>query len=156
MLQLGSAGSHTPSTIIGVEWCERIAVSAVNHYRHFELNFAPSCTRRSIHMCNMRLPDEHFQFIINDAVDKVLFVDPRLIEKVEAIADQLGPSNRSSCWTTKSRRRTSKRCSYQELLGGQPKTYDWLKLNEECATRPGRQVNRKASPTHIGRCTSTA
>lgn len=72
---------------LGVESGERVATVALNHYRHFELYFAPPCSGRSIHMCNMRLPDEHFQYIINDAADRVVFVDPAFIEKIEANAD---------------------------------------------------------------------
>ena len=72
---------------LGVERGERIATVAVNNFRHLELYFAPAVSGRSIHMCNMRLPDDHFQYIVNDAEDKVLFVDPPFLEKVEANAD---------------------------------------------------------------------
>nr|WP_246988440.1 long-chain fatty acid--CoA ligase [Halorientalis marina] len=72
---------------LGVERGGRIATVAVNTYRHLELYFAPAISGRSIHMCNMRLPDDHFQYIVNDAEDEVLFVAPPFLEKVEANAD---------------------------------------------------------------------
>jgi len=72
---------------LGVERGGRIATVAVNTYRHLELYFAPAISGRSIHMCNMRLPDDHFQYIVDDAEDEVLFVDPAFVEKVEANAD---------------------------------------------------------------------
>jgi fatty-acyl-CoA synthase len=74
---------------LGVNPGDRIGTVALNHYRHLELYFAPPCSGRSIHMCNMRLPDGHFQHTVNDAEDRVLFVDPAFLEKVEASADGL-------------------------------------------------------------------
>ncbi|HET7323387.1 MAG TPA: AMP-binding protein, partial [Halococcus sp.] len=35
---------------LGVGTGERVATVALNHYRHFELYFAPPCSARSIHM----------------------------------------------------------------------------------------------------------
>ena len=74
---------------LGVERGERVATVAMNNYRHLELYFGPPCTGRSTHMCNPRLPAEHFQYIINDAADRVVFVDPALLEVVEANAPEL-------------------------------------------------------------------
>ena len=39
----------------------------MNNYRHLELYFGPPCSGRSIHMCNPRLPAEHYRYIVNDA-----------------------------------------------------------------------------------------
>ena len=74
---------------LGVERGSRVATVAANNYRHLELYFGPPCTGRSTHMCNPRLPDEHFQYIVNDAEDEVLFVDPAFLEVVERNADHL-------------------------------------------------------------------
>jgi fatty-acyl-CoA synthase len=117
---------------LGVERGERIAVTAVNHYRHFELYFAPACTGRSIHMCNMRLPDEHFQFIINDAEDKVVFVDPHLIEKVEANADELETVEQFVVLDDEVPETDLEPViSYEELLEGRPTDYEWPDIDED-------------------------
>jgi fatty-acyl-CoA synthase len=68
---------------------DRVATVAMNNYRHLELYFGPPSSGRSIHMCNPRLPPDNFRYIVNDAGDRVLFVDPGLIEVVEAHADAL-------------------------------------------------------------------
>jgi fatty-acyl-CoA synthase len=74
---------------LGVERGQRIATVAANDYRHLELYFGPPCSGRSTHMCNPRLPDEHFRYIVNDAADRVLFVDPAFLDVVERNADAL-------------------------------------------------------------------
>jgi fatty-acyl-CoA synthase len=117
---------------LGVGRGERVATVAVNNYRHLELYFAPAVSGRSIHMCNMRLPDDHFQYIVNDAEDRVLFVDPPFLEKVEANAEafetveqyvvlgeevpetDLGPV-----------------VAYEDLIAEQPTEYDRPDLDED-------------------------
>ncbi|HKJ58519.1 MAG TPA: AMP-binding protein, partial [Halobacteriales archaeon] len=74
---------------LGLEAGDRSAAVAVNHYRHYELYFAPACSGRSNHMMNHRLPDEHFVHVLNEAGSKVLFVDPEFLDTVEPIADRL-------------------------------------------------------------------
>ncbi|MEF8777974.1 MAG: long-chain fatty acid--CoA ligase [Natronomonas sp.] len=120
---------------LGLDRGDRVSVVAVNHYRHFELYFAPGCSGRSIHMCNMRLPDDHFQFIINDAEDKVVFVDPHLIDKVEANADQFETVEQYVVLDDEVPETDLEPVmSYEELLEGQPETYEWPDLDEnrEC------------------------
>ncbi|MFC7227089.1 long-chain fatty acid--CoA ligase [Salinirubellus salinus] len=74
---------------LGVDRGDRVATVAPNDYRHLELYFGPPCTGRSTHMCNPRLPDEHFRYIVNDAEDRVLFVAPAFLDVVERNADAL-------------------------------------------------------------------
>ncbi len=120
---------------LGVERGGRIATVAMNNYRHLELYFAPGCTGRSIHMCNMRLPNEHFQYIINDAEDTVVFVDPAFVEKVEAnahafetveqyviLGDQVPETDLEPV------------VAYEDLIDGQPTSYEWPDIDEaeEC------------------------
>jgi fatty-acyl-CoA synthase len=117
---------------LGVANDERIATVALNHYRHLELYFAPPCSGQSIHMCNMRLPDEHFQYIINDAEDTVLFVDPAFIEKIEANADALDTVEQyvvlaESVPDTD----LDPVIAYEDLIADYPTEYDWPDLSED-------------------------
>jgi len=117
---------------LGVDRGERIATVAMNNFRHLELYFAPANSGRSIHMCNMRLPDEHFQFIINDAGDKVLFVDPAFVEKVEANADELETVEHYVILGDQVPETSLEPVSaYEDLIEGQPTEYDWPDLDEE-------------------------
>ncbi|WP_193787907.1 long-chain fatty acid--CoA ligase [Natronolimnohabitans innermongolicus] len=119
---------------LGLEEGTRVGVVATNHYRHFELYFGPACTGRSIHMCNMRLPDHHFVHTIEDADDEVIFVDPGLIGKVEANADQLesveqyvvlcGPDELPET-------DLEPVTDYESLLEGHPTEYEWPDIDED-------------------------
>jgi len=117
---------------LGVERGERIATVAMNNYRHFELYFAPGVTGRSIHMCNMRLPNDHFQYIINDAEDKVVFVDPGLIEKVEVNAHALDTVEQYVVLGDQVPETDLEPVvAYEDLIDGQPTDYEWPDLDED-------------------------
>ena len=64
----------------------RVATFCWNHHRHFETYFAIPTTGRQLHLINPLLPDEHVQFIVKDAADSVLVVDPSMLEKLEGAA----------------------------------------------------------------------
>ncbi|MEF8861722.1 MAG: long-chain fatty acid--CoA ligase [Haloarculaceae archaeon] len=118
---------------LGVERGERVATVAMNNYRHLELYFGPPCTGRSTHMCNPRLPAEHFQYIINDAADKVLFVDPALLEVVEANAPELETVEQYVVMADA----VPEDCSldpvaaYEDLLAEQSTDYEFPEVDEE-------------------------
>jgi fatty-acyl-CoA synthase len=117
---------------LGVEEGERVATVAMNNYRHLELYFAPGVTGRSIHMCNMRLPNDHFQYIINDAEDKVVFVDPGLIEKVEANAHNLETVEQYVVLGDQVPETDLEPVvAYEDLIDGQPTEYEWPELDED-------------------------
>ena len=117
---------------LGVSEGGRVGAVAMNHYRHLELYFAPGCTGRSLHMCNMRLPDGHFQFTINDAADEVLFVDPALLEKVEANADQLDTVEQYVVLAEEVPETDLEPVvAYEELIDGHPTEYEWPDLDED-------------------------
>jgi fatty-acyl-CoA synthase len=120
---------------LGVSADGRVATVAMNNFRHFELYFGPACSGRSMHMCNMRLPDEHFQYIINDAEDEVLFVDPALIETVEDNAHALGTVSQYVVLGKEVPETDLEPViAYEDLLDGQSSEYDWPTLDEhrEC------------------------
>ncbi|WP_350356178.1 long-chain fatty acid--CoA ligase [Halorarius halobius] len=117
---------------LGVETGDRVATVALNNYRHLELYFAPPCSGRSIHMCNMRLPDSHFQYIVNDAEDRVVFVDPAFVEKVEANADQFDTVEQYVVLADEVPETSLEPVvAYEDLLADQSTEYEWPDLDEE-------------------------
>lgn len=74
---------------LGVKQSDRLATFAWNTYQHYELYFGIPCSGAVVHTVNLRLADEHIIYILNHAEDKLVFVDPELIEQMERIAPQL-------------------------------------------------------------------
>src|ERR1700681_1952611 len=64
---------------LGVKPGDRVATLSFNNYRHLELYYAIPCMGAVLHTLNLRLFPQHLEFIINDAEDKVLFVDQALL-----------------------------------------------------------------------------
>ena len=79
----------------GVERGERIATLAWNDHRHLEAYYGVSCMGAVLHTVNPRLFPDQIAFILADAQDTHLFVDPTLLPVVEGLADRLPPSLRA-------------------------------------------------------------
>jgi len=117
---------------LGVSDDGRIATVALNHYRHFELYFAPACAGRSIHMCNMRLPEDHFTYIVNDAEDEVLFVDPAFLDLVESVQDDLETVEQYVVLADEVPETSlDPVTSYESLISDHPTEYDWPEVDED-------------------------
>jgi fatty-acyl-CoA synthase len=58
---------------------DRVATLAWNSYRHLEAYFAVPCTGRVLHTLNVRLSAEELAFVINDADDRAILVDPDFV-----------------------------------------------------------------------------
>ena len=72
----------------GIEEGDRVGTFCWNTSRHFETYFAVPTIGAQLHTINPLLPDEHIRFIVQNAEDRVIFVDPSLYEKLAgAIAD---------------------------------------------------------------------
>ena len=74
---------------LGLEPGDRVATLAWNSHRHLELYFAVPCTRRLLHTLNLRLSPEDLRFIVADADDRALFVDPDLLPLLDRLGDAL-------------------------------------------------------------------
>ena len=117
---------------LGVAEGERVGTVALNNYRHLELYFGPPSSGRSIHMCNMRLPDRHFQHTINDAEDRVLFVDPAFVEKVEANADALETVEQYVVLADAVPETSLEPVvAYEDLLADEPADYEWPEIDQD-------------------------
>src|SRR2546423_13853161 len=68
---------------------DRVASFGWNTFRHLELCFAVPCLGAVLHTLNIRLFAEQLVYIINNAEDKIIFVDGDLLPLLEGFADQL-------------------------------------------------------------------
>jgi len=71
----------------GIEPGDRVATVCWNHDRHFETYFAAPNLGAQLHTVNPLLPDEHIRYIIEDAGDRLVFVDPSFAEKLAGAYD---------------------------------------------------------------------
>ena len=122
---------------LGIKPGERVGTLAFNNYRHLELYYAVPCMGAILHTLNLRLFPQHLEFIINDAEDKVLFVDQALIpllkpligkiptvEKIVVMADGAVGAGADGLGET---------LDYETLLKAENGSYPWPKLSERMA-----------------------
>lgn len=120
----------------GVELGDRVATLAWNGYRHFELYYAISGLGAVCHTINPRLSAEQLIYIVNHAEDKLLFLDTTFVPLIAAVKDHL-PSDLTYVIMT-DRAHMPKdlpfdALCYEELLDGQPETFDWPEFDENTA-----------------------
>ncbi|MHB8596588.1 MAG: long-chain fatty acid--CoA ligase [Ktedonobacteraceae bacterium] len=119
----------------GVAEGERIATFGWNTYRHLELYYAIPCIGAVLHTLNIRLFAEQLVFIINNAEDKIIFVDGDLVPLLENIADQLPTVKQYVIMGAPPYAPTKLQpaVDYEDFIAGQPETYDWPTLDENAA-----------------------
>ncbi|MFW5918989.1 MAG: long-chain-fatty-acid--CoA ligase [Halanaeroarchaeum sp.] len=72
----------------GIERGDRIGTFAWNNHWHHEAYYGVSSMGAQTHMINLLLPDGHIQHIVDDAEDRILIVDPVMLEKLEGAYDE--------------------------------------------------------------------
>ena len=76
----------------GIEEGDRVGTFCWNHHRHFETYFGVPNAGAQLHTINPLLPDEHVQYIVENAQDRTIFVDQSFLPKLAgAVADDPDP-----------------------------------------------------------------
>ncbi|TDH61570.1 fatty-acid--CoA ligase [Dankookia rubra] len=126
----------------GVQPGERIATLAWNEHRHLEVYYGVSSMGAVLHTVNPRLFPDQIAFILKDAADTHLFVDPTLMKGAEALADRLPETLRTivvmgieadipaDCPL----RGRFEVVAQESLIEGRPGRYDWPELDERSAS----------------------
>ena len=124
---------------IGVKPGDRVATLAWNNNRHLELYYAVPCMGAVLHTLNLRLFPQHLEFIINDAADKVLFVDQSLLPLLKPLMGKI-PSIERFVLMGEGPEATSAKdnglvdmLDYETLLQEESDSYPWPKLHERMA-----------------------
>jgi len=113
---------------------DRVATMALNHHRHLELCYAPTCIGAISHPINIDLSPDNIAYIINHAEDKVIFVDDIIMPSLEPIYDRIKSTVKAFIYMSdrpgKPQTRIEPLYEYEQLIKGQPEEYDWPYLNE--------------------------
>jgi fatty-acyl-CoA synthase len=116
----------------GIEAGDRVGTFCWNHHRHFETYFAVPTIGAQLHTINPLLPDEHIQYIVDNADDELIFVDESLAPKLAAAAAD-APEFEGVDFVVMSSTGTDAldATPYEEFLDGHSSEYDWPVLDEE-------------------------
>src|SRR3989475_5090101 len=125
---------------LGVKPGDRVATLAWNNNRHLELYYAVPCMGAVLHTLNLRLFPQHLEFIINDAEDKVLFVDQSLLPllkplmgKIPSIKTMVLMGDSAPAATAATDNGLVDMLDYEALLAAESESYPWPKLSERMA-----------------------
>ena len=121
---------------LGVKPGDRVATLAWNSNRHLELYYAVPCMGAVLHTLNLRLFPQHLEFIINDAEDKVLFVDQTLLPLLKPLLGKIPTIQTIVLMAelgTPMPDGMPQMLDYETLLAAESESYPWPKLSERMA-----------------------
>jgi fatty-acyl-CoA synthase len=116
----------------GIEEGDRVGTFCWNHHRHFETYFSVPSIGAQLHTINPLLPDEHIQYIVDNADDQLIFVDQSLAPKLaEASAD--APEFEGVDFVVMGETETDAldATPYEEFVDGHSAEYEWPQLSED-------------------------
>jgi fatty-acyl-CoA synthase len=116
---------------LGLEPGARVATLAWNGYRHLEAYFGVPCSGRVLHTLNVRLSAEELAFVMADAEDSAVLVDPDFLPLLEKVAPDL-PGLRHVIVLGPDVAGTSipGAVAYEDLLAAQPTRYERGAIDE--------------------------
>ncbi len=114
---------------------DRVGTMALNHHRHLELCYAPTCIGAVAHPINMRLSLDHMVHTINHSGDTLLFVDDLILPLLEMIYERIKDTVKAFVYMSdrpgKPRSKLEPLYDYEELIRDEPPTFDWPYLSED-------------------------
>jgi acyl-CoA synthetase (AMP-forming)/AMP-acid ligase II len=116
---------------LGLAHDATVATLAWNSARHLEAYFGVPCTGRVLHTLNLRLSPEDLAFIIGDADDRAVLVDPDLLPLLEQALEHLPPLDHVIVLSdTVPDTSIPGVIAYEDLLADQPTAYPRLDIDE--------------------------
>ncbi len=116
----------------GLKSGDRISTLSWNTHRHFELFYAAPGMGLVVHTANPRLPDDHLIYTINHAGSRMLLLDRNMVPIYERIREELSTVEKVVLLTD-SERTLDGYEGYEDLIAGQPDSYDWPVFDENTA-----------------------
>ncbi len=117
----------------GIETGDRVGTFCWNHSRHFETYFAVPSIGAQLHTINPLLPDAHIQYIVDNADDQLIFVDPSLAPKLAgAVADADDEFDGVDFVVMGSEESDDLEATpYESFIGDHESDYDWPDIDED-------------------------
>lgn len=114
---------------------EMIGTFAWNHYQHLELYYGIPGAGAVCHTINIRLSSPQTEFIVNNAEDRILFIDATLVPFFEKIAKLLPSVDVYIILNAPTGFNTSlPNCiDYEDLIGDAPDDMNWVSVDENDA-----------------------
>lgn len=119
-------------TGLGLRSGDRISTLSWNTNRHFELFYAAPGMGLVAHTANPRLPDDHLIYTINHAGSRALLLDRNMVAIYERIKDRL-ETIEQVVTLTDAERTPAGYNGYEDLISGQPDSFDWPEFDENTA-----------------------
>lgn len=118
----------------GITAGDRVATFCWNHHRHFEVYFAAVSMGAQLHTINPLLPVDHVRHIIHEADDRVVLVDPSLLEAIEPAVESLA-SNPVEQFVvmgeTAPETGLDPVTDYESFIGSHDPVFDWPAVSED-------------------------
>ena len=121
---------------LGLKAGDRVGTLAWNNYRHFELYYAVPGAGFVLHTINPRLYREQIEFIVNDAADQYLFVDPFFAPLVAALLPTFKTLKGVVVMGSREQMPAAlpQAICYEELIRDQPEAFAWPQFDERTAS----------------------
>ena len=114
---------------------DRVGTFCWNQHRHFEVYFAAPSLGTQLHTINPLLPDKDIRYIVDNAEDRVLFVDPSLLGKLDgalAGSDEADAVEQVVVMGSEVPETDLEDVvAYEEFVDGQPTEVDWPDVSED-------------------------
>ncbi len=138
--QVGARAAQLANALrkLGIDADQRVATYQWNDQEHFEAYLAVPAMGAVLHTLNVRLFSEQVAYIANHAEDKVVIVDPSLIEPLSQVLGGLetvehvlvtGEDTDASALEGFG----AEIHSYEALLAAEPDSFDWVEVGENDA-----------------------
>ncbi|MEF8778511.1 MAG: long-chain fatty acid--CoA ligase [Natronomonas sp.] len=116
----------------GIEEGDRVGTFCWNHHRHFETYFSVPSIGAQLHTINPLLPDEHIQYIVDNAEDQLIFVDQSLAPKLAGAAAD-APEFEGVDFVIMGENESDdlEGMAYEDFIAGHSMEYDWPDLEED-------------------------
>ena len=122
---------------LGLKAGERVGTLAWNGYRHLEIYYGVSGSELVCHTINPRLVPQQVAWIINDAEDKVLFVDLNILPLIEKLIPSLPTVKAVVVMVARSHMPAETAIPnllcYEELIEAEDGHYTWPQFDENTA-----------------------